>query len=74
MDLNLQLARHQTALMRADAADSDAQRVGHLASAADIAGRIGAFQHGLGAAAACAWSSVHAAGRGMDGTAPKVRI
>ena len=39
-----------------DAADHD-ERTAKLAKASRIAGRIGQFQHGLGAAAACAWSN-----------------
>lgn len=56
MDLNLEYAAHQQALMRADHATSDAARRAHLATASCIARRIGAFQQRLGAAAACAWS------------------
>ena len=56
MDLNQQYARHQRALMGAvGAADVD-DRIAKLAQASLIAGRISEFQHGLGAAAACAWS------------------
>lgn len=56
MDLNLEYAAHQSALMSADVAGNDDDRVAKLARAARIAGRISDFQHGLGAAAACAWS------------------
>lgn len=56
MDLNLEYAAHQTALMSAGSAANDDDRRASLAAAARVAGRIGAFQHGLGAAAACAWS------------------
>jgi len=57
MDLNLEYAAHQHALMGADAAANDDDRLAKLAKASRIAGRIGNFQHGLGAAAACAWSN-----------------
>jgi hypothetical protein len=57
MDLNYQYSQHQRALMGADGAANDDDRLARLAAAAHIAGRIGDFQHGLGAAAACAWSS-----------------
>ena len=56
MDLNHQYARHQRALMRADQAANDDDRLAKLVKASHIAGRISEFQHGLGAAAACAWS------------------
>lgn len=56
MDLNYQYAEHQRALMGADGAASDGDRLAKLAKASHIAGRISDFQHGLGAAAACAWS------------------
>lgn len=56
MDLNYQYAEHQRALMGADRAANNDDRVAKLATASDIAGRISDFQHGLGAAAACAWS------------------
>ena len=56
MDLNFEYAAHQQALMRARSADNDDGRLVHLAEASSIAGRIKAFQQGLGAAAACAWS------------------
>ncbi|MEE4207460.1 MAG: hypothetical protein V2I39_14290 [Erythrobacter sp.] len=56
MDLNLEYAAHQAALMSAGSAANDDNRRASLAVAARVAGRIGAFQHGLGAAAACAWS------------------
>ncbi|MDP4576040.1 hypothetical protein Q9K02_12930 [Qipengyuania sp. G39] len=56
MDLNLQYAEHQRALMGADGAANDDDRLAKLANASHIAGRISDFQHGLGAAAACAWS------------------
>ena len=56
MDLNLQYAEHQRALMGAARAANDDDRSAKLAKASLIAGRISDFQHGLGAAAACAWS------------------
>ncbi|GGC31385.1 hypothetical protein GCM10011371_18510 [Novosphingobium marinum] len=59
MDLNLEYAAHQRALMGADAAANDDDRLAKLAKASRIAGRISDFQHGLGAAAACAWSNAH---------------
>jgi hypothetical protein len=55
MDLNMEYAAHQRALMSAKTALSDVDRRGYLTQASTIAARIGAFQHGLGAAAACAW-------------------
>ncbi|WPZ07614.1 hypothetical protein [Pelagerythrobacter marinus] len=54
MDLNLEYAAHQSALMSADVAGNDDNRVAKLARATRIAGRISDIQHGLGAAAACA--------------------
>lgn len=59
MDINLEYAAHQAALMRAEDAGSADQRQHQLAKASRIAGRIGAFQHELGAAAACAWNAAH---------------
>lgn len=59
MDINHEYAAHQSALMRADGAASADQRKHHFAKASHIAGRISAFQLGLGAAAACAWSAAH---------------
>lgn len=56
MDLNFEYAAHQRALMNATAATNVDARLAKLEQAARIAGRISAFQHGLGAAAACAWS------------------
>ena len=56
MDLNLEYSEHQQALLCAGHAANDDDRLLHLARAAQIAGRIGAFQQRLGAAAACAWS------------------
>lgn len=65
MDLNQEYAAHQHAMMRADCAASDDERVTQLNQASSIAGRISAFQRELGAAAACAWSmaQVSALGR-----------
>tara|TARA_B100000678_G_scaffold278572_1_gene273446 strand:- start:285 stop:521 length:237 start_codon:yes stop_codon:yes gene_type:complete len=62
MDLNQEYAAHQLALIAVDDATDDDQRNATLAKASRIAGRIGSFQHGLGAAAACAWSIAHCAG------------
>jgi hypothetical protein len=56
MDLNLEYAAHQRELMGASLAANDDGRLTKLGNATRIAGRIGVFQHGLGAAAACAWS------------------
>ena len=61
MDLNLEYAAHQRALMAVDDADNQDDRSAKLATASRIAGRIGTFQHGLGAAAACAWSKAQCA-------------
>lgn len=57
MDLNLEYAAHQHAVMRADSATSKGERAAQLTRASSIATRIGAFQRELGAAAACAWSA-----------------
>ena len=57
MDINLEYAAHQAALMRAQDAGSADQRERQFATASHIAGRISAFQRELGAAAACAWSA-----------------
>lgn len=59
MDINHEYAAHQAALMRAADADNTGQRKRQFAEAASIASRISAFQTGLGAAAACAWSAAH---------------
>jgi hypothetical protein len=59
MDLNKKYAAHQKALMSSTTADSDVDRRGHLAKAQKIAGEIGTFQLGLGAAAACAWCALN---------------
>lgn len=55
MDLNMEYAAHQRALMSANGAQSAADRQSHLLQANIVARRIGDFQEGLGAAAACAW-------------------
>ncbi len=55
MDLNQAYFDHQMSLIRADAADTPCLEHGHRREAATIAGRIGARQYQLGAAAACAW-------------------
>ena len=57
MDLNLEYAAHQRAIMGADAAPSDNDRLAKIEEASRIATRMSDFQHGLGAAAACAWST-----------------
>jgi hypothetical protein len=57
MDINHEYAAHQSALMRAEGAQCAEQRKNQFAKASHIAGRISAFQLGLGAAAACAWSA-----------------
>jgi hypothetical protein len=64
MDLNLEYAAHQRELMGASVAANDDERLAKLENASRIAGRISVFQHGLGAAAACAWSKAQFAGRG----------
>ena len=61
MDLNREYAAHQRALIGAGAAANDDDRRVKLAKASTIAGRISVFQHGLGAAAACAWSKAQMA-------------
>ena len=63
MDLNQEYAAHQLALIAVDDAANDDERGATLAKATQIAGRIGSFQHGLGAAAACAWSKAQCAAR-----------
>lgn len=64
MDLNLEYAAHQKALIRAEGAAESADRRVHLADASRIAGQISAFQLNLGAAAACAWSTVQTSASG----------
>ncbi|MEL1251560.1 hypothetical protein [Aurantiacibacter gilvus] len=61
MDLNLEYAAHQSALMSAKAATNDNGRRAHLLQATGIAERIGEFQLRLGAAAACAWCAANLA-------------
>ena len=61
MDINHEYAAHQSALMWASSARSAEQRRDHLAAASRSAGRIGAFQRELVAAAACAWNAAHLA-------------
>ena len=56
MDLNHQYAAQQCALIGAKRPASGQERLAQIDGAAGIAGRIGAFPHGMGAAAACAWS------------------
>ena len=55
MDLNLEYASHQHALMRAEIATDCRDRADQLSRASGIAGRISTYQQKLGAAAACAW-------------------
>ncbi len=56
MDINMEYAAHQRAVMRAARASSSGERAEHLTRASSIAGKISVFQRELGAAAACAWS------------------
>tara|TARA_E500000305_G_scaffold94986_1_gene84163 strand:+ start:906 stop:1121 length:216 start_codon:yes stop_codon:yes gene_type:complete len=56
MDLNREYAAHQKALIHAGEPAHEDERCAQLAKASCIAGRISGYQHGLGAAAACAWS------------------
>ncbi len=56
MDINKEYAAHQRALMSACNSVGNDERQAHLDRASLIAGRIGAFQRQLGAAAAYAWS------------------
>lgn len=74
MDLNHEYAAHQRALMSAQVADTTDDRLSRLARAARIAGRISDFQHGLGAAAACAWSTAQFANSAQIGTETKTTI
>lgn len=67
MDFNHEYAAHQSALMRADGAVCAEQRQRQFDTAASIAVRISAFQHKLGAAAACAWSTAHLAAAKQSG-------
>lgn len=66
MDINHEYAEHQAALMRAEDAQCSEQRKNQFAKASRIAGRISAFQLGLGAAAACAWSAAHLTAAGQS--------
>ena len=68
MDLNLEYAAHQRALMAVEDAANDDDRDAKLERASRIAGRIGTFQHKLGAAAACAWSNAQCAKPGLAKT------
>lgn len=55
VDLNQAYFDHQISLIRADEAETPCLEQAHLREAGSIAGRIGARQSKLGAAAACAW-------------------
>lgn len=68
MDINHEYAAHQSALMRATNTRCADQRQHQLAMASRIAGRISAFHHELGAAAACASSAAHLAAAKQSGT------
>lgn len=61
LDLYREYAAHQCALIGAGAAANDDERRVKLAKASSIAKQISVFQHGLGAAAACAWSKAQMA-------------
>lgn len=74
MDLNLEYAAHQRALMGAGVAANDVDRLAKLAKASRIAGRISDFQHGLGAAAACAWSLAQFTAPTVSRTEPEPTI
>lgn len=69
MDINMEYAAHQRAVMCAASATSTGERTEHLTRASTIAGKISVFQRELGAAAACAWSlaQVSALRRGLTG-------
>ncbi|WP_156840594.1 hypothetical protein [Novosphingobium aquimarinum] len=71
MDLNLEYAAHQRAILSAHVAANDDDRRARLATASLIADRISDFQHGLGAAAACAWSKAQFANLVKDSTSLK---
>lgn len=60
MDQNRDHATHQRALIGTAAANDD-DRLVKPAKASSIAGRISVLRHGLGAAAACAWSKAQMA-------------
>ncbi|MBD3728578.1 MAG: hypothetical protein IE933_02620 [Sphingomonadales bacterium] len=74
MDLNLEYAAHQRALISAQVAANDDDRFARLAKASRIAGRISDFQHGLGAAAACAWSKAQFMAPAGIGNVPNTAI
>lgn len=74
MDLNLEYAAHQRALMGADGAENEGDRVAGLAKASRIAGRISEFQIRLGAAAACAWSKAQFANSAPAAISAKTTI
>lgn len=74
MDLNLEYAAHQRALMGAEDAANDDDRSAKLVKASTIAGRISDFQHGLGAAAACAWSNARFASPVMTSAGPTATL
>ena len=61
MDLDREYAAHQRALIGAGTAANDVDRRLKLLQASTAAGRISVFQHGLGDAAACAWSKAQMA-------------
>lgn len=56
MDINKEYAAHQRALMRADRAICQNDRLAYLDRASSIALRINAFQRKLGAEAASTWA------------------
>jgi hypothetical protein len=59
--------------MAVDGAADNHERKAKLAKASRIAERIGEFQHGLGAAAACAWSKAQCAGSALAKSPASVR-
>lgn len=61
MDLNMEYAAHQGALMSAAQTTDENDRGAFLLQASLIASRIGMFQQRLGAAASCAWCAAHLA-------------
>lgn len=74
MDLNHQYAEHQRALMGADCAANEDDRLAKLATASHIAGRISDFQSRLGAAAACAWSKAQFANSALIKAGSKATV
>lgn len=64
MDVNQEYPARQHVVICADTAASDDQQAGQLPLASAIAGRIGACQPALGAAAACAWSAAQVSALG----------